>query len=60
MREHLANANVLREHDRRLVTGLAHDVALVHAVHRGLRRASCAKTVAAQWEHIICPVLVTS
>jgi hypothetical protein len=31
------------------VTGPAHDVALVHSIHRGLGRKSSAKTVAAEW-----------
>lgn len=49
MREHLPHANVLREHHLRLVPGLAHDVALVHSVHRSLRHATGAKTVASEW-----------
>lgn len=48
VREHLADANVFYEHDRRLVTGLAHDAAPVHVIHRGLGHTSCAKTVAAE------------
>lgn len=51
MREHLADAYIFDNHGRRQVTGLAHDIALVHAIRRSLDRKSCAKTVAPELEN---------
>ncbi len=48
VREHLPDADVLGQSLRGLVPGLAHDVALVGAVHRCLRRAAGAQRVPAQ------------
>jgi len=47
--EYLPDANALREHDRRFVLGLARDVTLVDIVHRRLRHAAGAETVASEW-----------